>query len=280
MKIAVGIDIGATTVKIAGYDKNNIICPLRFDNEEPNKSAIDAFDSFIEKSGILLSDVEKIVLTGVGASYFSEGIYSVKTYVADELFCIGNGAMFVTDEKEAFVSSVGTGTCFIKADKKGFEHCGGTGVGGGTVRGLAKLMLDKDDFDEILCLANSGKLHNIDLFIGDISKKNVGSMGSEITASNFGNIKETANSSDIALGIFNMVFQTVGMLAKFCFEKYNPEKIIIIGSTVENEVAKLCFKSFSEFSGIEYFIPDKAAFVTAIGAATIGDNAPELTEII
>jgi len=277
VKITLGIDIGATTVKIVGFDKDEIICPMRFANTEPNKSAIDAFDSFIEKAGILLSDIEKIVLTGVGASYFNEGIYSVKTYIADELFCIGNGAMYVTDEKSAFVASVGTGTCFIKADKKGFKHCGGSGVGGGTIRGLSKLILDKDDFDEALHLANAGKLHNVDLFIGDISKKNVGSMGSEITASNFGNIKETANSSDIALGIFNMVFQTVGMLAKFCFEAETPESITVIGSTVENDVAKLCFKAFSEFTGIEYNIPEKAAFVTAIGAAIAQED--ELTEI-
>ena len=84
------------------------------------------------------------------------------------------------------VVSMGTGTSFVGVKDGIPVHLGGIGIGGGTIIGLSKLMLNTNDIDKIQELASGGKVGNIDLRIGDISKNPLPGLDLEITASNFG----------------------------------------------------------------------------------------------
>ena len=89
------------------------------------------------------------------------------------------------------------------------------GVGGGTLVGLCDKMLGVRGVEHILHLAEKGSLSNVDLTIGDISKAAISNMDKETTASNFGKVSDMAAPEDLALGVCNLVFQTVGTLAAF-----------------------------------------------------------------
>ena len=89
----------------------------------------------------------------------------------------------------------------------------GTGVGGGTLLGLSKKMLNIRDFDSIVQTAKGGNLANVDLFVNDLTTTEIPTLPAGTTASNFGRADDLASKSDIAMGIVNMVFQTIGVIA-------------------------------------------------------------------
>ena len=56
------------------------------------------------------------------------------------------------------VVSMGTGTSLVQCDKEGIRHIGGIGIGGGTLQGLARVMLKTDDIKQISLLAAEGDI--------------------------------------------------------------------------------------------------------------------------
>ena len=49
--------------------------------------------------------------------------------------------------------------------------------------------------------------------IGDITTQEIPNLPKDITSSNFGKMNKEASSCDILLGISNLVFETVGVMA-------------------------------------------------------------------
>ncbi len=68
--------------------------------------------------------------------------------------------------------NVGSGVSFIKIDEQwSATRVSGTMVGGGTLMGLARLILETDSFDELLNLASRGSHTHVDLLVSDIYGK-------------------------------------------------------------------------------------------------------------
>jgi type II pantothenate kinase len=113
-------------------------------------------------------------------------------------------------------------------------------------------------------------LENIDLRIKDISKKSISpTLSSDITASNFGKMSETATAEDIALGVINMIFETAATLSIFAAREKGCADIILIGHLSEFPQAKTLFKNFEKTFPVKFIIPEHASHATAIGAALI-----------
>src|SRR5699024_7830999 len=90
---------------------------------------------------------------------------------------------------------------------------GGSGVGGGTLAGLSSLLCGARQFEQIQKLSNSGDISKIDLNVGDITRQEYATLPLDITAANFGNVSDDASHSDLATGIVNMIFQSIGTTA-------------------------------------------------------------------
>jgi type II pantothenate kinase len=161
---------------------------------------------------------------------------------------------------------MGTGTAIVLAERgKETQYLGGTGVGGGTVRGLSRLLLQMDSIDHVADLAEQGDLSKIDLRISDMMVGDT--MPPDLTAANFGNVSDLATKEDISLAIVNMVCETVGMLALFAARAHGVKDVVLTGRVSSLPVAKGLFKRFSEIFGVNMIIPDNSAFGTVIGAA-------------
>ena len=79
MGVVVGIDIGGSTTKIVGFDeKKNLIHPMFVTADDPITSIYGAFGKFTDTNNLGLSDIEKVMITGVGASFFNKPIYNLK----------------------------------------------------------------------------------------------------------------------------------------------------------------------------------------------------------
>ena len=89
-----------------------------------------ALGHYINANKFSLSDVERILVTGVGSSYLSGDIYGIPTQRIEEFSAIARGGLALAGLDEAVVVSMGTGTAFIHAHGKDYSHIGGSGVGG------------------------------------------------------------------------------------------------------------------------------------------------------
>ena len=262
-----GIDIGGSTTKIVGINDEKTIGMLQVRAADQVTSLYGAVGNFLRSYKLKPSDISSVYLTGVGASFIDEQIYEINTVKINEFDAIGRGALALTGLSEALVVSMGTGTAFVRAGKNDAnEHLGGTGIGGGTIIGLASQMLGKSDIDAIVALAETGNVTNVDLTVGDIFGKEIKSLPSHLTAANFGKISSMVSEPDIALGIMNMVFETVGMMAVLSLKKDNMSNVVITGTLATFPHAKNVFDKFSKLTGYNFIIPEKAVFATALGA--------------
>lgn len=217
MGIVVGIDIGGSTTKIIGVRDGEIITPLMVRANDPIASLFGAFGKFIDINCLTIDNVERVAITGVGSSGVTRPIYGIPTVRVEEFLANGFGGLYLSKLDDALIVSMGTGTAFVIADRTGStKHIGGTGMGGGALLGLSSLLLNIRNIDVLIDLASTGNLGNIDLTVGDISKGEISTLKPYTTAANFGKISDVAEKSDIALAIFNLVFQTIGIMAVFC----------------------------------------------------------------
>lgn len=276
MGIIIGIDVGGSTTKIVGFKKepdNNITMlePMFVKASDPIASVYGAFGKFTATAGISIADVKKVMITGVGSSFVGEELYGIETRHLSEFECVGRGGLFVSNYNNAIIVSMGTGTAVVAAKYNethgDFEYMGGTGVGGGTIAGLAKQMLGISDIDHLIALAEAGDIEKIDLRIGDITKKDLGGLPSYMTASNFGKLDDMASKGDLALGIVNMVFESVGMLAVFAARSKKTRDVVLTGNLSKMPQAGPIFEILSEMFDMNFVIPKNSEFATVIGAA-------------
>jgi type II pantothenate kinase len=268
MGVVLGIDIGGSTTKIAGFQESGQhIGTLRVEASDRLTSLYGAIGNFLSTRSISLNDVSCFVITGVGAALVKGDIYGIHTERIDEFVAIGKGGLALSGKEEALVVSLGTGTAFVRAGKLGCVHIGGSGVGGGTLAGLSFHLFHENDHDAMAQLAEKGRLDKVDLMISDICTNDVGMLPSHITASNFGKISSGTEKSDIAFGLVNMVFQTVGMLSVFALRNDTVKDVILTGSLANMSLAPKVMSVVEEISDVKFFIPQNATFATAIGAA-------------
>lgn len=275
MKTVIGIDIGGSTTKIVGFKKEEnkftLIEPLFVRATDAVTSVYGAFGRFTLENGLALTDIDKVLMTGAGASFIDKPIYSLECNKVSEFKCVGLGGLYLSGLDEAVVVSMGTGTALIHARRNGntteTAYLGGTGVGGGTLLGLSKKMIGVDTIEHLETLSQEGNLDNIDLRIKDISKDANFGIGGDITASNFGKLSDIASKNDIALGIANMVAETIAMLAVFAARNFNVKTVVLTGNLTALKSITNVFEGLEESFGVKFVIPELAQFATVIGAA-------------
>ena len=279
MTNVIGIDVGGSTTKIVGLHGGEIFSPMLVKASDPLSSIYGAFGKFISVNKLSLPDIDRIMVTGVGSSYLTEKIYGIPTGKVDEINSIGKGGLLLSGLEKAIVISMGTGTTYVMADKFGVKHMGGTGVGGGTILGLSSAMLNVRDFNDLIKTAENGNLDNIDLNIGDISKDISDSLPLNGTASNFGKIRDLASKADMALGIINLVFQTIGVISVFATKIYDINDVVLTGNLTNVPQAGDIFKRVEDMFHVKFHKPLNAEFSTAVGAAIMYAEGREFTEI-
>ena len=267
MGMVIGLDIGGSTTKIVGLANGELVGPILVKATDPVASAFGALGKFLSVHHLDLGTLDRVMVTGVGSSFLRGDLLGLRTIRVPEFLAIGLGGLRLSGLKEAVVVSMGTGTAFVKADADGIRHIGGTGVGGGTLLGLANRMLNVRDFDMLVELASTGDISQVDLMIGDITKDDIPGLTSNATASNFGRISDGAGREDVALGIVNLVFQTIGVMAVMVSRDRTPLKVVLTGNLTIVPQARGIFDGLAELFSTEFLIPHDAEYATAIGAA-------------
>lgn len=279
MSRLIGIDIGGSTTKIVGYEKGTMFSPMLVRATDPLASVYGAFGKFLSVNSLQIGDVDRIMITGVGGSFVTERLFGLPTGKVDEFRAIGMGGLKLSGLERAVIVSMGTGTAFVKMEKGTAVHLGGTGVGGGTLLGLSNRMLNVRNFDDLVEMAHGGNLANVDLTIGDITSEHLVGLPPETTASNFGNISDLADRPDIALGIINLVFQTIGMIAVFAARADDIRDVVLTGNLTNVPQGMDVFNSLSALVKVAFHQPLHAEYATAVGAAMVFDRGGQFVEI-
>ena len=282
MRVVIGIDVGGSTTKICGIEQGSgkLISPQLVRADDPITSVFGAFGKFTAENGLALSDIEKVMITGVGSSFVEGKLYGLPSFLVPEFTAVALGGLYLSSLEKALVVSMGTGTAVVYAQKgEAAEYLGGTGVGGGTLMGLSKLLLKLDGIEHLSELAKEGDLHKIDLRIGDITAKDVLSVSAELTAANFGKLSDLADKSDVALGLLNMVYETIGMISIFAARSKDTKDIVLTGNLSNLPYAAQIFPTLSSMFGVNFIIPENSPFSTVIGTALCANEPAFLNKI-
>lgn len=266
----IGIDIGSTTTKAVAVDGGVVVKTIKTKAFDAITSATGALGKMLTESNADIKDVEKIIVTGAGAVSINKGIFGIPTSKIDEITAIGLGGMYLSGRDCVVISNIGTGTSIIEAKRDKITHLGGTGIGGGTITGLSKELVNSTTFEHILELAQVGDLTKVDLLIEDISHSDISFLDKKSTAANFGKMLDSAKREDFALGIINMVFQVIGMISVFAAKSRNTDTVLITGNGSKNLIGRKVLEGISGLYGINFEYPADAEFATAIGAAISG----------
>ena len=267
MGIVIGIDVGISTTKIVGVKDMNVISPMRITANDPVTSLYGAFGKYIYENQIELKDIERVMLTGVGSAYIDQPLYGLPTEKSEEFIADGLGARFESGINKAIVVSMGTGTSLVLCDGDEIRHIGGIGMGGGTLAGLARIMLQTSDIQQVSELAMQGDISKVNLSIGDISAHPLPGLPMDVTASLFGKAKTDSAKEDIAVGLIHMVLQTIGSAAVLSALNSDIHELVLIGNLTMLPQCRDVFPIMETLYDVRFIIHKYAHFCTAIGAA-------------
>ncbi len=267
----VGIDIGASTTKGVVLEHSRVVHTHSVQTSDATTASSKVLKHLVAKAQSTQGGViEGVAVSGGGSRKIGETLSSFPVTRVDEIKAIGLGGLLLAEKQEALILSVGTGTAMVAAYDEGrrIVHAGGTGVGGGTILGLSKIMLGIDDFKVLERMVSQGDTNKVDLTVSDIVGGPIGIVPGEATASNFGRLNNEASKEDLAAGIFSMTAQVVGVLAVMAARAYGFEKsTVFVGRPMKSKTFSEIVRGTTLLFGVQACIPENCEYCTAVGTA-------------
>ena len=262
----VGIDIGGSTTD-AVILENGGIHVVTIEANDPVAAAAGALGKLVADYGIALEDVERVAATGAGARVLGESLLGRAVIKVNEFTAVGVGGTSLAGKDEALVVSLGTGTAIVSVKGGEIRHFSGTGIGGGTLLGLARHMLGVVTIERLEAMAKKGDLRRVDLTVRDIAGGPLGDLPPNTTAANFGKLGADATPEDKALAIMNMIVESIGVLSIASARACGQENIVLTGKLTRIFRFMQRLRKSEFVFGRAFAIPDQADYATAIGAA-------------
>ena len=156
--MAFDFGITNTDVVINNKSKNRF---FTFPTEKIDKNFISKILSSIE---VNLNEIKNIAVTGGKSNDLDDEYMSIPITKINEVDAIGTGVndIYKTCENPFVAISAGTGTaCIYHADGK-FNYLGGISIGGGTLQGLSKHLINNTNNEDIEELAIAAGIIEID----------------------------------------------------------------------------------------------------------------------
>jgi type II pantothenate kinase len=272
----ISIDFGITVTDIIKRDEGVLSHEMTLSKEEPSLPLLQQLFPDID----FKSDVNLLAVTGGKHLNLGNEIESTKIIHVNEIDAVGEGAMNLSGlsgKNPIIIVSAGSGTACILAQDGNFMHCSGTGVGGGTVLGLSKLLLGTADPIEIAKLAKEGNESGVDLILEDVVSGPIGELPSETTAVNFGKISKIdseVSKQDIAAGIVNLVGQTAARIATSVATTFNAKEIIVVGRSPSFNGLKNSLEQAASIMGFSPHFPKNGEYASALGALLVAEKNP------
>jgi len=261
-----GIDLGASTTDFVLMDKFEIL-----KKKSIKAVKMEALDKEIGKLKWPLEKLRLIAITGGKSADAPKTIFGIKAHKVNELQAISTGGLALASKRNALVVSLGTGTCIVSTRNNVFTHAGGTGIGGGTLIGLSKLLLGTTDLEKINVMALKGKSGNIDLLVKDVVGSGIGSLPGDATASNFAKLKK-AKKEDLAAGIVNLIAEANAMVISLSSRESQQQNVVLLGKLLDVPAFKERLMECLSVLGRKPVVPHNYGIASAVGAAVFAQG--------
>ena len=272
----ISADFGITVTDTLRKKGDEIIHKMDLSSKDLNQERVRKLFPDID----FISNIGFLAVTGGKHLKLGDYIDSTPIIHVNEIDAVGHGSMKLSglsEEESTIIVSAGSGTACIHAHKGIFTHCSGTGVGGGTVLGLSKLLLGTTDPEEIAALAEKGDESFVDLILEDVVSGPIGQLPSDTTAVNFGKVsKEDIEYSreDIAAGIVNLVGQTAARIATSVAMMFQATEIVVVGRAPSFVGLKNSLEQAASITGFTPHFPKNGEYASALGAMLVAEKNP------
>ena len=229
----------------------------------------------LDAGDVSLATLPRIAVTGGRHKILPPQLGGCIVVPVPELTAIGRGGQALGAPHEALsttpmlVVSAGSGTAVVSARGTEYAHITGTGVGGGTLLGLGRLLLGTTDVTLIDAMAMRGDPNGVDLALRDVVSGPIGSLPLDATAVNFGRLarQETiAQPDDLAAALMTLVGQVIAITAINAARAERVERVVLIGHMADMPSFRRVIAQVGEYYGMQMLIPEHAGYGTALGA--------------
>jgi type II pantothenate kinase len=268
--VILGLDFGLTNLDAVMVKDGLIVQGWRQDTR--GVASLEILEQITAEHNIDLKSLTCIGTTGGRHKDLASDFKNIPIFKIGEAQAVGHGGLKMAALDEALVVSAGTGTSMIAARGSSFGHVTGSAVGGGTLLGLAKLLLGTANPIDIAALAANGNPAGVDSTLLDVLGSGIGHLPSDATAVNLGrlvSLEQPATREDMAAGLVTLVSQVIAVIALNAANAQNLERIVIVGHLVDLEPIRTAIARVWGFYGMKFpaIIPESRGFATAFGAA-------------
>ena len=239
-------------------------------------------ESVLAAGGVTLSGLPRLAVTGGRHRVLPDRLGGCAVVAVPEVQAIGRGGQaFALGAHEApdtplLVVSAGSGTAVISARGDGYAHITGTGVGGGTMLGLGRLLLGTTDVAAIDAMALRGDPNGADLALRDVVSGPIGALPPDATAVNFGRLARQASEAseaspeDLAAALVTLVGQVIAITAINAARAERIERVVVIGHMTDMQSFRRVLGQVQGYYGMQLTVPEQGGFGTALGALLHG----------
>ncbi len=233
----------------------------------------------LAEGGVPLAALPSIAVTGGQHKVLPSWLGDCAVVGVPEVIAIGRGGQALalgTDDDPStplLVVSAGSGTAVVSARGSAYAHVTGTGVGGGTLLGLGRLLLATTDVGVIDEMALRGDANGADLALRDVVSGPIGALPPDATAVNFGRLARLdtmPHADDLAAAIMTLVAQVIAITAINAARAERVDRIVIIGHMADLPSFRHVIDQVGAYYGQTLTVPDRAGFGTALGALLHG----------
>ncbi|WP_257391546.1 type II pantothenate kinase [Cytobacillus gottheilii] len=252
-----GIDAGATFIKLAYEEKGN----LHY-KRYPIQEAASLFNWMK-----MISPHAEVVLTGGGAGVLKNK-YFPQAAVLDEFTAAASGAKILHTLHEPFLLiNIGTGTSILRVEKGKAVRVSGTAMGGGTFLGLGRLLTGKASYEQLIELALEGDRTEADLLVKDVYGQDEAPLLGELSASNFAKAAFTDTISDEVkmAALVNMIAETIYLLV-MAGSSQQKLPMAFIGAGALNRALQKQLKMYAKMFDFDCTFIENGEYSGAIGA--------------
>ncbi|WP_433750065.1 type II pantothenate kinase [Falsibacillus pallidus] len=261
-KRQIGIDAGGSLVKIA-YHENGMLHTKMYSNDKT-----DDFIKWISFLGMK----HKVVLTGGKAEKLRNQFQGSEVIPEFEATAIGTDFL-LKEEKNAMdayiLTMIGTGTSIQYIHQGKGERLLGSGIGGGSILGLGRLLTGSTNFHELMELAEEGQTGRLDLQVRDIFESDETPIPGDLTAANFGKAfgMDSFSKEDQMAAVTNMAAETIVLLSTQAAQSKGVKDIVFVGGAIEgNTYFRKRLSTFRKMMDYTPHFLERGPFVGAIGA--------------
>jgi type II pantothenate kinase len=258
-----GVDVGATLAKLA------------FRGEALHTEHMPSGDLDGVRARIIELAPRRIVATGGGADALGDALGGVVVEHLPEFEAWSRGAPRVAADEGLtlppcyLVVSLGTGTSVLAIRDGSATRVGGTGLGGGTILGLGRLLLGAGTFTEIADLASRGQRSAVDLVVSDIYR-GPSPLPGDLTAANFAKLGST-KLPDLAHALLGLVGENVALVSAGLARLAGANVVLYGGSTLsDNPALRGVLERTTALAGLTARFLTRGAYCGAVGAALLG----------